>query len=62
MVYINKVKVVIFIMNKVLYSINKVCIKMSYLNSIYGTCRIEIKSIKGWVEMILQINWSGNEK
>ena len=23
---------------------------------------IEIKSIKGWVEMILQNNWTGNEE
>ena len=62
MVYINKVKVVIFVVNKVSYSINKVCIKMFYLDNVYGTCRNEIKSKKGCMEIILQKSWSGNEK
>ena len=62
MFYINKVKVVIRVVYKVLYSINKIYIKMSFSNNVYGKCRSEIKSKRGLMEMILQKNWSGNEK
>ena len=62
MVHINKVKVVIFVVNKVLYSINKVQIKMFYLISNKGTCRNKIKTKKGRLEIILLKKKSGNEK
>ena len=62
MVYINKVKVVNYVVNKVLYGINKRYIEEFYSNRYYGSCRNEIKFKKGEMEIILRNKWSGNEK